>query len=546
MKRKFLLAAICFLLLTAIFSLTTITAKPPACPITSGTNVVFYGETGFGGVGTLSRSWIIHFLDWWKSQDPSINYVELDSRDVKTDCNLSSFPNLKIYIQPGGDAYYQQNKLQSAGKANIANFINSGKAFVGICAGFYYASNDYYWQGSFYNHPYLLEMFPTVEGSITDIQDYDISPGYALTNVSGGFKMIYYGGPTRGWRNTPSDFPGASLLTYQDIPGNLPASIKNGKMLLNGVHAEAYENDGISGLTTVQRTENYKWFANAINGVAGTGFYVPPYTNPACSDGIDNDNDGQVDYPNDPGCLSAQDTSELNPSVECDDGIDNDGDGHIDMADSGCSSLTGNDETNCGDGICEGGENWQTCSSDCAAPQCSDGIDNDGDSKIDYPADPGCISADDNSELDGPATVLSDGFENGNLNGWSLYGTGVQWSASTDTAYEGNYSARAKQTGAGNPSYMESTMDVSGYTTVTLQYYRKLVGLDVADEFAVEYYSNGQWTAVESLGSNSEDDASFIYKSFTIPSTSTKVRFMCECGAVSEKCYVDNVKVIGS
>ena len=26
------------------------------------------------------------------------------------------------------------------------------------------------------------------------------------------------------------------------------------------------------------------------------------------------------------------------------------------------------------------------------APVCNDGIDNDGDGKIDYPADPGCIS----------------------------------------------------------------------------------------------------------------------------------------------------------
>ncbi|NOZ58211.1 MAG: hypothetical protein GXO66_01325 [Euryarchaeota archaeon] len=34
------------------------------------------------------------------------------------------------------------------------------------------------------------------------------------------------------------------------------------------------------------------------------------------------------------------------------------------------------------------------------APQCSDGIDNDGDGKVDYPEDPGCASADDNDERD--------------------------------------------------------------------------------------------------------------------------------------------------
>ncbi|OGM92526.1 hypothetical protein A2755_00315 [Candidatus Wolfebacteria bacterium RIFCSPHIGHO2_01_FULL_48_22] len=36
------------------------------------------------------------------------------------------------------------------------------------------------------------------------------------------------------------------------------------------------------------------------------------------------------------------------------------------------------------------------------APQCSDGIDNDGDMKIDYPVDPGCASASDGDETDPP------------------------------------------------------------------------------------------------------------------------------------------------
>ena len=34
-------------------------------------------------------------------------------------------------------------------------------------------------------------------------------------------------------------------------------------------------------------------------------------------------------------------------------------------------------------------------------PQCSDGIDNDGDGKIDFPADPGCTDASDDDEADG-------------------------------------------------------------------------------------------------------------------------------------------------
>ena len=55
--------------------------------------------------------------------------------------------------------------------------------------------------------------------------------------------------------------------------------------------------------------------------------------NPDCSDGDDNDGDGQTDYPNDIGCVSANDNNETN---QCVDGLDNDGDGKIDNADPGC------------------------------------------------------------------------------------------------------------------------------------------------------------------------------------------------------------------
>ena len=50
---------------------------------------------------------------------------------------------------------------------------------------------------------------------------------------------------------------------------------------------------------------------------------------------------------------------------ECNDGFDNDADGKIDLGDSGCTDLNDNDETNCGDKICEGGEICSSCNTDC-------------------------------------------------------------------------------------------------------------------------------------------------------------------------------------
>lgn len=63
----------------------------------------------------------------------------------------------------------------------------------------------------------------------------------------------------------------------------------------------------------------------------------------ACSDGKDNDNDGQTDYPNDPGCSAPWDQTE---AAECSDGLDNDSDGKTDYPnDPGCESASDNSES---------------------------------------------------------------------------------------------------------------------------------------------------------------------------------------------------------
>ena len=128
------------------------------------------------------------------------------------------------------------------------------------------------------------------------------------------------------------------------------------------------------------------------DGTTTANFHVtdscaPPQ--PQCSDGLDNDGDGLIDFPDDPGCTDASDNDETDaqPLAQCEDGIDNDGDGLIDFpADPGCTDANDNDETDAPQ-----------------VPECNDGLDNDGDGLIDYPADPGCTDANDYREIDLPA-----------------------------------------------------------------------------------------------------------------------------------------------
>lgn len=134
-----------------------------------------------------------------------------------------------------------------------------------------------------------------------------------------------------------------------------------------------------------------------LSGGGGGGGFPPPFVGPpaptaVCSDGLDNDGDGFIDFPTDPGCDSPTDPDETDPPAPpvCSDGLDNDGDGLIDFPnDPGCDSAADPDETD-----------------PPIPPVCSDGFDNDGDGFIDFPDDPGCDSAVDPDETDPPPAVL--------------------------------------------------------------------------------------------------------------------------------------------
>lgn len=120
------------------------------------------------------------------------------------------------------------------------------------------------------------------------------------------------------------------------------------------------------------------------NGGGGGGGNTPPQ----CSDERDNDGDGLIDFPKDPGCASPQDDDESDSGPtppECSDGVNNDGaeDAWVDYPDDpGCESRADDSESP-------------------NPVECSDGRDNDGDGRSDYPGDTGCTSPTDDDEAAG-------------------------------------------------------------------------------------------------------------------------------------------------
>jgi len=127
----------------------------------------------------------------------------------------------------------------------------------------------------------------------------------------------------------------------------------------------------------------------------GAGVCLPGDDFPQCSDGEDNDDDGAIDWA-DPDCSSPLDNTETERG--CDDGEDDDGDGLVDFPnDPGCSSAEDNSEDD-----------------PATLPACANGLDDDNDGAVDYVpggGDPGCKSASDSSERDADGPTCDNGID---------------------------------------------------------------------------------------------------------------------------------------
>jgi probable HAF family extracellular repeat protein len=105
------------------------------------------------------------------------------------------------------------------------------------------------------------------------------------------------------------------------------------------------------------------WVDEPPSGSRGSEGFIAVLP-PSCNDGLDNDGDGAIDHPEDPGCDSPEDRYEISLLLPCNDAIDNDGDGLVDLDDAGCRDAL-----------------WPS-----ESPQCSDGLNNDpgADALIDF------------------------------------------------------------------------------------------------------------------------------------------------------------------
>jgi hypothetical protein len=247
----------------------------------------------YSGAGADFRCihWMRSFFEWWAG--PTVVYLDANALGSNSTAlrltDTSHFPNLKLFVVPGGHAEEISKSLGTNGMKNVIEFVESPNGhFLGICAGFYFASGSFWWFGELLEIAEMPHWWNAkIEGPIEEIA---LFPRYAPATLDNGLTMLYYGGPTVGLLKTKlTTVMGASVLANYVLEGNrsLPAAVlyqtTHVRALLISTHPEAEVGAGIECsppwphlcLTPLQQLDNWRFLATGINSLLGLSWKVP-------------------------------------------------------------------------------------------------------------------------------------------------------------------------------------------------------------------------------------------------------------------------------
>lgn len=203
----------------------------------------------YGGPGVWHESKMAAFnLFKWMNMS-----VAIVCADVIRHGDLSNFD---LLCMPGGWAYDYFTDLLSDGATKIRDFVRGGGAYMGICAGAFYACDYLVWEGSRYDYPmglFLghgdgpLKEIPWPEYNMTKINV--VNHTHPITASEPEYEWIlYYGGPElHAYEGEKVDV----LAAYDcnDQPAIVAFNYGCGRVFLSGPHPEIEEDsdrDGVS------------------------------------------------------------------------------------------------------------------------------------------------------------------------------------------------------------------------------------------------------------------------------------------------------------
>lgn len=207
--------------------------------------------------------------------------------------------------------------------------------------------------GSYTITPAALPGYTTPNPAIAPVASQTLSSGGTLTYT---FTYTPLPSATVDLKANGSDSPPAIVIGTQAALSWTTTNITTGSCVASngttGWPGTKADNGSQNSAAVNAQTTFTLTCRNVANTADVSDSVVVPVRPSQCSDGIDNDGDTFIDYPNDPGCSGPDDDNEEDtpngdddddaddddPVVisECNDGLDNDGDGLTDENDPGC------------------------------------------------------------------------------------------------------------------------------------------------------------------------------------------------------------------
>ncbi len=239
--RRRAMSALRALVLFCLFVEVTLVAQAQEGSIV---DVGVYNDQGAWTDGVVAFE---RFLDWKGLTHTRIDAAFINGNDLRGQIRSVYFP--------GGYAYDYKTKLTALGERHIRDLVNSGGAYIGICAGAYFAADVVEWEGGRY--PYTLGLFHGVaHGALAQIRPWPewgmtgitLVPGHTITRGRGGsLQTLYFGGPVFH----PDAGVAVDTIATWDAWNNEPAIIafplQQGRVLLVGPHPEIEENSDRDG-----------------------------------------------------------------------------------------------------------------------------------------------------------------------------------------------------------------------------------------------------------------------------------------------------------
>jgi glutamine amidotransferase-like uncharacterized protein len=188
-------------------------------------------------------------------------------------------PATRLLVMPGGADLYYVEKLNGAGNAAIRAWVEAGGAYLGICAGAYYASRMVKWAEDEGRQaicgPRELALFKgTARGPVYEfIEDGDFAKSWhaavMITHGKGRTLVPYHAGPV--FENVPE---GAMVIArYADLPDQPAAivecAIGKGKAVLCGPHLE-WDGEGLARRLYEHDNPHWQWESDVLAQLRGS------------------------------------------------------------------------------------------------------------------------------------------------------------------------------------------------------------------------------------------------------------------------------------